>query len=117
LVERSLWRLRGKVPAWPWRTTLEKLREVINEVHKEDAAGLAMECRCDPRRDVERAVQDCGAIGGELLVNSAGNAACIDGGRISEEEWDRVMTVNVKDRFLMSRAVLRSFESVAGESS
>ncbi len=36
---------------------LEKLREVINEVHKQDGAGLAMECDVTRPRDVERAVK------------------------------------------------------------
>jgi NAD(P)-dependent dehydrogenase (short-subunit alcohol dehydrogenase family) len=33
---------------------------------------------------------------------------------ISEEEWDRLMTVNIKGPFLMSRAVLPEFRKTGG---
>ena len=95
---------------------LEKLREVINEVHKQDAAGLAMECDVTRARVVERAVQGTVERFGRVnvLVNSAGtlHVSTVEG--ISEEEWDRVMTVNVKGPFLMSRAVLPEFRKCGG---
>ena len=95
---------------------LEKLREVINEVHKQDGAGLAMECDVTRARDVERAVQGTVERFGRVnvLVNSAGtlHVSTVEG--ISEEEWDRVMTVNVKGPFLMSRAVLPEFRKCGG---
>ena len=95
---------------------LEKLREVINEVHKQDAAGLAMECDVTRARDVDRAVKGTVERFGRVnvLVNNAGtlHVSTVEG--ISEEEWDRVMTVNVKGPFLMSRAVLPEFRKCGG---
>ena len=95
---------------------LEKLREVINEVHKQDGAGLAMECDVTRVRDVERAVKGTVERFGRVnvLVNNAGtlHVSTVEG--ISEEEWDRVMTVNVKGPFLMSRAVLPEFRKCGG---
>ena len=95
---------------------LEKLREVINEVHKQDGAGLAMECDVARARDVERAVKGTVERFGRVnvLVNNAGtlHVSTVEG--ISEEEWDRVMTVNVKGPFLMSRAVLPEFRKCGG---
>ena len=95
---------------------LEKLREVINEVHKQDGAGLAMECDVTRSRDVERAVKGTVERFGRVnvLVNNAGtlHVSTVEG--ISEEEWDRVMTVNVKGPFLMSRAVLPEFRKCGG---
>jgi len=47
-------------------------------------------------------------------VNNAGmlHVSTVEG--IGEEEWDRVMTVNVKGPFLMSRAVLPEFRRCGG---
>ena len=95
---------------------LEKLRQVINEVHKRDGAGLAMECDVSRARDVERAVKGTVERFGRVnvLVNNSGtlHVSTVEG--ISEEEWDRVMTVNVKGPFLMSRAVLPEFRKCGG---
>jgi len=95
---------------------LEKLRQVINEVHKQDGAGLAMECDVARARDVERAVKGTVERFGRVnvLVNNSGtlHVSTVEG--ISEEEWDRVMTVNVKGPFLMSRAVLPEFRKCGG---
>src|SRR6202165_2826176 len=95
---------------------LEKLREVISEVQKQGGAGLAMECDVTRTRDVERAgkgtVERFGRL--NVLVTSAGavHDSTVEG--ISEEEWDRIMTVNLKGPFLMSRAVLPEFRKCGG---
>jgi NAD(P)-dependent dehydrogenase (short-subunit alcohol dehydrogenase family) len=95
---------------------LEKLREVIGEVQKAGGAGLAMECDVTRGREVERAVKGTVERFGRLnvLVNNAGtlHVSTVEG--ISEEEWDRMMTVNVKGPFLMSRAVLPEFRKCGG---
>jgi NAD(P)-dependent dehydrogenase (short-subunit alcohol dehydrogenase family) len=95
---------------------LEKLREVIAEVQKQAGAGLAMECDVTRAQEVERAVKGTVERFGRLnvLVNNAGtlHVSTVEG--ISEEEWDRVMAVNVKGPFLMSRAVLPEFRKCGG---
>ena len=95
---------------------LEKLREVISEIQRAGGAGLAMECDVTRAREVERAVKGTVERFGRLnvLVNNAGtlHVSTVEG--ISEEEWDRVMTVNVKGPFLMSRAVLPEFRKCGG---
>ena len=75
-----------------------------------------MECDVTRARDVERAVRGTTERFGRLnvLVNNAGalSVSTVEG--ISEEEWDRLMTVNIKGPFLMSRAVLPEFRKVGG---
>ncbi len=98
---------------------VEKIREVAREIQKEGGAGFAMECDVTRAVDVERAVKGTVERFGRLnvLVNCAGalHVSTVEG--ISEEEWDRVMTVNVKGPkgpFLMSRAVLPEFRKAGG---
>src|SRR5260370_32239501 len=75
-----------------------------------------MECDVSNARQVERVVKGTVERFGRLnlLVNNAGtlHVGTVEG--ISEEEWDRVMTVNVKGPFLMSRAVLGEFRKCGG---
>ncbi len=75
-----------------------------------------MECDVTRARDAERAVKGTVERFGRLnvLVNNAGtvHVSTVEG--ISEEEWDRVMAVNVKGPFLMSRAVLPEFRRCRG---
>ncbi len=95
---------------------LEKLKEVAGEVKKQGAGAKAIECDVTRARDAERAVRETAKQFGKLdvLVNNAGilSVATVDG--ISEAEWDRVMTVNVKGPFLMSRAALKEFRKAGG---
>jgi NAD(P)-dependent dehydrogenase (short-subunit alcohol dehydrogenase family) len=73
----------------------------------EDGGGRAIFVRCDVtqaqdcRRAVQRTVDELGGL--DILVNNAGlirRATVLD---TTEEEWDRVMAVNVKSIFLFSK--------------
>lgn len=95
---------------------LEKLKEVAGEIKKQGAGTKAIECDVTRARDAERAVRETAKQFGKLdvLVNNAAilSVATVEG--ISEAEWDRVMTVNVKGPFLMSRAALKEFRKTEG---
>jgi NAD(P)-dependent dehydrogenase (short-subunit alcohol dehydrogenase family) len=95
---------------------LEKLKEVIGEIEKQGGKAIALECDVTRSAQVERTVEETAKRFGKLnvLVNNAGMVHVSTVESISEEEWDRVMTVNVKGPFLMSRAALKEFRKAGG---
>ncbi|HKV24359.1 MAG TPA: SDR family oxidoreductase [Candidatus Acidoferrum sp.] len=94
----------------------DKLKETVRGVEKAGGKGLAVECDVSRAKDAERAVKETAKKFGRLdvLVNNAGvlHVSTIEG--ISEEEWDRLMTINLKGPFLMSRAALPEFRKAGG---
>ena len=94
----------------------EKLQETVHEVKKAGGDGLAIACDVSNAKDAERAVHETASNFGKLnvLVNNAGvlHVATIEG--TSEEEWDRLRTINLKGPFLMCRAALPEFRKVGG---
>jgi NAD(P)-dependent dehydrogenase (short-subunit alcohol dehydrogenase family) len=68
----------------------------------------------DCHRVVERTLSEFGKI--DVLFNNAGiirRATVLD---LSEEDWDRVMAVNVKSIFLLSREVIPHMQKAGGGS-
>src|SRR3981081_1725415 len=66
----------------------------------------------DCQRLVERAIREFGRI--DILCTSAGiirRATVLD---LSEDEWDRVMAVNVKSIYLLSREVIPHMQKAGG---
>jgi len=66
----------------------------------------------DCRRLVERAIHEFGHI--DILFNNAGiirRATVLD---LSENDWDRVMAVNVKSIYLLSREVIPHMQKAGG---
>ena len=71
-------------------------------------------CAADCQRVVERAVRDFGGI--HVLFNNAGIIRRASVVELSEADWDRVMAVNVKAIFLMSRLAIPIMEKTGGGS-
>jgi NAD(P)-dependent dehydrogenase (short-subunit alcohol dehydrogenase family) len=66
----------------------------------------------DCRRVVERTLREFGKI--DILFNNAGiirRATVLD---LSEDDWDRVMAVNLKSIFLLSREVIPHMQQAGG---
>lgn len=97
---------------------LEKLKEVAAQIADQGGAATALECDVTRAKDAERAVRATAKQFGKLnvLVNNAGMLSVSTIETVSEEDWDRVMTVNVKGPFLMSRAALSEFRNAGGGS-
>jgi len=95
---------------------IEKLQEAVREIEAQSGEGLAIQCDVTKSTDAERAVRETAKRFGKLnvLVNNAGALSVSTIESIGEEEWDRLMTVNLKGPFLMSRAALPEFRKAGG---
>ena len=91
----------------------ESGRSVVAEI--EAAGGQAIFTLCDVSKaeDCRQAVEKCiAAFGGlDILFNNAGIIRRTNVSTITEAEWDRVMDVNVKSIFLMSKYSIPHMES------
>src|ERR1700694_4665747 len=66
----------------------------------------------DCRRLVERAIREFGRI--DILFNNAGILRRATVLELSEDDWDRVMAVNVKSIYLLSREVIPHMRKAGG---
>jgi NAD(P)-dependent dehydrogenase (short-subunit alcohol dehydrogenase family) len=87
-------------------------RRVVEETVRAGGSGffeaVDVTLAADCRRLVESTIRDLGRI--DILFNNAGiirRSTVID---LSEENWDRVMAVNVKSIYLLSREVIPHME-------
>jgi len=74
--------------------------------------GIDVTRAADCQRLVERAIREFGGI--DILFNNAGiirRATVLD---LSEDDWDRVMAVNVKSIYLLSREVIPHMRKAGG---
>jgi NAD(P)-dependent dehydrogenase (short-subunit alcohol dehydrogenase family) len=95
---------------------LEKIKEVVSEIEKHGGTALALQCDVSQAKDADRAINETSKKFGKLnvLVNNAGTLSVSTVDTITEEDWDRVITVNLKGPFLMSRAALKEFRKNGG---
>jgi 3-oxoacyl-[acyl-carrier protein] reductase len=87
---------------------LEAAQRVTEEVHALGRRALALRVDVSSASDVndmaDRVVKEFGRI--DILVNNAGICQVVTIEKMTEEDWDRVMNVNLKGVFLSSRAVM-----------
>jgi len=87
---------------------LEAAQRVTEEVHALGRRSLGLRVDVSNARDVsemaDRVVKEFGRI--DILVNNAGICQVVTIEKMSEEDWDRVMAVNLKGVFLCSKAVM-----------
>lgn len=97
---------------------IDKLKEVVEQIEKQGGHGLAVSCDVTQSKDTQRAVKETVVRFGRLdvLVNNAGAVHVSTVESIPEEDWDRIMLVNVKGPFLMSRAALPELRKAGGGS-
>jgi len=90
--------------------------EVVRQIV--EASGKAMFIRADVSQaaDCQNAVRETVVAWGgvDILFNNAGIVQRATVVELSEEDWDRVMAVNVKSMFLMSKYVIPLMEKGGG---
>ena len=89
---------------------------VVREIVEQGGRAIFIRCDVTQAADCERAVaQAVGALGGlDVLFNNAGIIRRAAVPETSEAEWDRVMAVNVKSVFLMSRYAVPALAQAGG---
>ena len=88
---------------------VQSAQDVAREVKEIGSRALAIRADVTSEREVntlmEAAAEDFGRV--DILVNNAGICWMGKLEQMSEEEWDRVMAVNLKGTFLCCKAVIR----------
>ena len=92
----------------------ELVREISRAGGRAIFARADVACAGDCRRVVERTVKEFGGV--DVLFNNAGIIRRASAVEISEEDWDRVMAVNVKSIFFMCREIIPIMVAAKGGS-
>jgi 3-oxoacyl-[acyl-carrier protein] reductase len=87
-----------------------RLEGVVKELQASGRAALGIVADAASREDAERLVDAAKARFGriDVLVNNAGITRDALLLRMKDEDWDRVMDVNLRGAFLMTRAVAKT---------
>jgi NAD(P)-dependent dehydrogenase (short-subunit alcohol dehydrogenase family) len=87
-------------------------QEIVSSGGRAICETIDVTSASDCRRITERAIHEFGRI--DILFNNAGiirRASVLD---LSEDDWDRVMAVNVKSIYLLSREVIPHMQKAGG---
>jgi len=83
--------------------------QVVKEVEKAGAKGLAVKCDVSNKSEVDdlvaKTIKKFGRL--DILVNNAGIFPFVPFLDMSEENWDKVLNVNLKSVFLCSQAAVK----------
>lgn len=87
----------------------EECQKVVEEIKKIGSDGLAVKCDVTNKKEVEEMVRKTIEKFGKLdiLVNNAGVAPFKPFLEITEEDWDRVLDVNLKGYYLCTQAAAK----------
>lgn len=86
----------------------DKLDSLAAEIEKTGKKALAVECDVTNEENVKKAVEEIISQYGQIdiLLNDAGVAIPGTVEQLSEQDWDKEMSVNVKGYYLMSKYVI-----------
>ncbi len=92
--------------------SLEDCEKVVEEIREQGGEAIAAECDISNKSEVEelmeKAKETYGGI--DILVNNAGIVDFKSFLELTEEDWDRVMDINLKGYFLCTRAAVEAMK-------
>ena len=96
----------------------QPLDETVREISKSGADAMAAACDVTERKSIETAIADVVERFGRLdvLVNNAGTAIVATVEETSDQDWDRILAVNLTGTFLASRAAIFALRKTGGGS-
>lgn len=88
----------------------DRLQATVKRIEEQGGAALAVTADVGKREDADRLVEAARERFGriDVLVNNAGITRDALLVRMKDEDWDRVMEVNLRGAFLMTRAVAKA---------
>ena len=97
----------GARVAFSFHSQEDKARELERELGGERAKAYLLDVldKAGSVKVAEQAALDLGPV--DILVNNAGITQVMPFALIEEEDWDRIMDVNVKGMFLVTKAFVR----------
>lgn len=91
---------------------LEKANKTVNDIKSSDGKALAIKADVTSPRDAEmvlqKAVDEFGSI--DIIVNNAGIYPMTPFLEMTEEIWDKVISINLKGTFLHAQAAARKMK-------
>ncbi|WP_346889670.1 glucose 1-dehydrogenase [Clostridium sp. UBA1056] len=92
----------------------DKLDHVVKEIEDKGGKALAVQCDVSDEQSIKSAVEEVMSHFGQIdiLLNNAGVATGGSVENISVEAWDKVMDINVKGIFLMSKYVVPHMKEI-----
>lgn len=88
---------------------LEECQQVVDEIEKAGGEAIAVKCDVTKKSEVEEminsAVNKWGKV--DILVNNAGIVQFKPFVELTEEDWDKVLDINLKGQFLCAQAATK----------
>ena len=97
---------------------LKTAEQTVEQIHSQGGTALAIKVDITVAQDAQRLISDTVRQFGrvDVLVNNAGIASLGTVVDLPEDDWDRVMAVNVKGAFLCSRFAVSQMQQQGGGS-
>ena len=91
-----------------YRQQADAAQSVVNAILEDGGIGCAVQMDVRDRQSIKSAVNFCETeMGGlDVLVNNAGINKPTDFDKVTEEDWDNILAVNLKGPFLCSQEAL-----------